>query len=153
MAIDRETYVSAVHPGEIPTANALPADNPGYLPELDEEYAYDPEGAKELLAEAGYPDGFDFDFTISQGSQRDLEALQPYWAAIGVNVNLKNAASTEELFAVVQTEPLGGPIPLDVDQPARQRVRRALRLRELPRCGERRDPGRRRCVRCGAGCR
>ena len=89
MAIDRETYVSAVHPGEIPTANALPADNPGYLPELDEEYAYDPEGAKELLAEAGYPDGFDFDFTINQGSQRDLEALQPYWAAIGVNVNLQ----------------------------------------------------------------
>ncbi|MET0830026.1 MAG: ABC transporter substrate-binding protein, partial [Microbacterium sp.] len=72
MAIDRETYVSAVHPGEIPTANALPADNPGYLPELDEEYAYDPEGAKALLAEAGYPDGFDFDFTINQGSQRDL---------------------------------------------------------------------------------
>ena len=117
MAIDRETYVAAVHPGEIPTANALPADNPGYLPELDEEYAYDPEGAKELLAEAGYPDGFDFDFTISQGSQRDLEALQPYWEAIGVNVNLKNAASTEELFAVVQTEPLGGPIPLTWTNP------------------------------------
>ena len=117
MAIDRETYVAAVHPGEIPTANALPADNPGYLPELEEEYAYDPEGAKDLLAEAGYPDGFDFDFTISQGSQRDLEALQPYWEAIGVNVNLKNAASTEELFAVVQTEPLGGPIPLTWTNP------------------------------------
>ena len=117
MAIDRETYVNAVHPGEIPTANALPADNPDYLPELDEEYAYDPEGAKDLLAEAGYPDGFVFDFTINQGSQRDLEALQPYWEAIGVDVNLKNAASTEELFAVVQTEPLGGPLPLTWTNP------------------------------------
>ena len=29
MAIDRETYVDAVHPGEVPTANVLPADNPG----------------------------------------------------------------------------------------------------------------------------
>ena len=65
MAIDREAYVNAVHPGEVPTANALPADDPGYLPELDEEYAYDPDAAKDLLAEAGYPDGFDFTFTIS----------------------------------------------------------------------------------------
>ncbi|WP_243075457.1 ABC transporter substrate-binding protein [Microbacterium sp. SS28] len=117
MAIDREAYVNAIHPGELPTANALPADNPGYLPELDEEYAYDPDAAKDLLAEAGYPDGFDFDFTISPASQRDLEALQPYWEAIGVNMTLKNAASTEEIFAVVQTEPLGGPIPLTWTNP------------------------------------
>lgn len=118
IAIDRDAYVNAVHPGEIPTANALPTDSPGFLPELDEEYAYDPEAAKELLADAGYPDGFSFDFTINQGSQRDLEAIQPYWAAIGVTVNLKNAASTEELFAVVQTEPMGGPIPLTWTNPA-----------------------------------
>lgn len=117
MAIDREAYVNAVHPGELPTANALPADNPGYLPELDEEYAYDPDAAKDLLAEAGYPDGFDFTFTISAASQRDLEALQPYWEAIGVDMTLKNAASTEEVFAVVQTEPLGGPLPLTWTNP------------------------------------
>lgn len=117
MAIDREAYVKAVHPGEVPTANALPADSPGYLAELDDQYAYDPEGAKKLLAEAGYPDGFSFDFTINAGSQRDLEALQPYWAEIGVTVNLKNAASTEETFAVVQTEALGGPIPFTWTNP------------------------------------
>ena len=117
MAIDRDTYVNAVHPGEVPTGNALPADNPGYLPELEDWAAYDPEGAKELLAEAGYPDGFDFEFVINQGSQRDLEALQPYWAEIGVDVTLKNAASTEETFAAVQTTPMGGPIPLTWTNP------------------------------------
>ncbi|BDV31804.1 ABC transporter substrate-binding protein [Microbacterium terricola] len=117
MAIDRDAYVGAVHPGEVPTANALPADNPGYVPELDDEYAYDPDAAKALLADAGYPDGFSFDFTITPASQRDLEAIQPYWEAIGVTVNLKNAASTEEAFAVVQTEPLGGPIPLTWTNP------------------------------------
>lgn len=117
MAIDRDAYVAAVHPGEVPTANALPADSPGFIPELDEEYAYDPEAAKALLAEAGYPEGFEFDFTIGANSQRDLEALQPYWAEIGVTVNLKNAASTEETFTSVQTEPLGGPIPFQWTNP------------------------------------
>lgn len=117
IAIDREAYVNAVHAGDVPTANALPADSPGYIDDLEDEYAYDPEAAKDLLAEAGYPDGFDFTFTISPSSQRDLEAIQPYWEAIGVNVTLKNAASTEETFAVVQTEPLGGPIPLTWTNP------------------------------------
>ena len=109
--------MKAVHPGDVPTANALPADNPGYVSDIEDDYAYDPDAAKDLLAEAGYPDGFDFTFTVSQGSQRDLEAIQPYWKAIGVNVTLKNAASTEEQFAVVQTEPLGGPIPLTWTNP------------------------------------
>jgi len=118
IAIDREAYVAAVHPGETPTANVLPADNPGYDPELEDEFAYDPEKAKALLAEAGYPNGFDFEFTITPGTQRDLEAIQPYWAAIGVNVTLKNASSTEEAFAAVQKEPLGGPIPLTWTNPA-----------------------------------
>jgi len=116
-AIDRETFVNAIHPGEVPTANVLPADNPGFLPELEDEFAYDPEAAKALLAEAGYPDGFTFDFTITSASQRDLEAIQPYWAAIGVTVNLKNASSTEEAFAVVQTEAIGGPIALSWANP------------------------------------
>lgn len=118
IAIDRETFVSAIHPGEIPTANALPADSPGYVPDLEEEYAYDPDAAKQLLADAGYPDGFSFDFIITDGSQRDLEALQPYWEAIGVTVNLKKAATTEEAFAAVQTTAMGGPLPLTWSNPA-----------------------------------
>ncbi|MDT0181625.1 ABC transporter substrate-binding protein [Microbacterium sp. ARD31] len=117
IAIDREAYVNAVHPGDIPTANALPSDSPGYVEEFEDEYAYDPEAAKALLEEAGYGDGFSFDFTISQQSQRDLEAIQPYWAEIGVDVTLKNASSTEEIFAAVQTTPLGGPIALTWTNP------------------------------------
>lgn len=117
IAIDREAFVNAVHPGEVPTASVLPADNPGFIAELDDEFAYDPEAAKALLAEAGYPDGFDFTFTISPASQRDLEALQPFWAEIGVDVTLKNASSTEEAFAAVQKEPLGGPIALTWTNP------------------------------------
>ncbi|KQV06247.1 ABC transporter substrate-binding protein [Leifsonia sp. Root112D2] len=117
MAINRDEYVKGVHPGEVPTANALPANSPGHLPELNKQFAYDPAGAKKLLAEAGYPNGFSFDFTVTQGSQRDIEALSAYWKAIGVTVKITNAASTEQQFKAVQTTPLGGPLALTWDNP------------------------------------
>lgn len=118
MAINRTEYVKGVHPGEVATANALPAKSPGFLPELDKKFAYDPAGAKKLLAEAGYPNGFSFEFTVTPGSQRDIEALSAYWKAIGVTVKITNAASTEQQFKAVQTNPLGGPLALTWDNPA-----------------------------------
>ncbi|MFC0681523.1 ABC transporter substrate-binding protein [Lysobacter korlensis] len=117
IAIDREAFVAAVHPGDVPTVNALPADSPGYIEELEEEYAYDPEEARELLAEAGYPDGFDFEVVIGQQSQRDWETIQPFWQEIGVDATLKMSSSTEETFASVQNTPIGGPIPLNWTNP------------------------------------
>jgi peptide/nickel transport system substrate-binding protein len=117
MAINRDEYVKGVHPGEVPTANALPANSPGSLPELNKQFAYDPAGAKKLLAEAGYPNGFSFDFLVTPASQRDIEALAAYWKAIGVTVKLTNAASTEQQFKAVQTTPLGGPLALTWDNP------------------------------------
>lgn len=118
IAIDRETFVNAVHPGETPTWNVLPADSPGFITDLEDEYSYDPEAAKDLLAEAGYPDGFSFEMGVSPDSQRDLEALQSYWAAVGIDVTFKNIASTEEAFAAVRTQPFGGPIGLTWTNPA-----------------------------------
>ena len=133
IAIDREAYVNAVHPGEIPTANALPADSPGYIPELEDEYAYDPEAAKDLLAEAGYPDGFAFEFIDQRRqSQRDLGG-DP--AVLGGDRRRRHAEERGVHRRDVRRradQPVGGPIALTWTNPLGQRVRRAVRLRQLP---------------------
>lgn len=93
-AIDREAITTAVY-GEFGTPTALytPPGIAGFLPELEETYPYDPEKAKELLADAGYPDGFGFTMLVQTGIDNgDLlaEAMVAQWREIGVNVELKS---------------------------------------------------------------
>lgn len=53
-------------------------------------YEYNPERAKELLAEAGYPDGISFESTVYEGStQRLWEILQSYWADVGIEMTFE----------------------------------------------------------------
>ena len=57
-AINRQALAERVMEGEaVPTGQLLPEGFFGYTRNLKVE-AYDPEGAKKLLAEAGYPNGF-----------------------------------------------------------------------------------------------
>jgi peptide/nickel transport system substrate-binding protein len=57
-AINRQALVERVMEGAaVPTGQLMPEKFFGYTPAIRTE-AYDPEGAKKLLAEAGYPDGF-----------------------------------------------------------------------------------------------
>ncbi len=65
-ALDREKLIEAVFPGGNATvANSqLPPYHPYYV-EPSAVYPYDPDKAKSLLAEAGHPDGFEFELMVS----------------------------------------------------------------------------------------
>ena len=55
-------------------------------------YAYDPEKAKKLLADAGYANGFEFELTTSQNESWGLpivEALIPMLAKVGIKLKPK----------------------------------------------------------------
>ncbi len=93
-AIDKEAIVEAFYGplGDV-AAEFIP---PGLIGRADlQPYAYDPEKAKELLAEAGYPDGFDTEFWYMPVSRpyypvpKDIaEAVAGYLSDVGINAQL-----------------------------------------------------------------
>jgi peptide/nickel transport system substrate-binding protein len=96
MAIDKKAIVQAIYGENGVVANQLrPPSAWGRNNEL-QDYPYDPEGAKALLAEAGYPDGFETDFWYMSNPRPYYpdpkgvaEAVAADLAKIGVRCNLK----------------------------------------------------------------
>lgn len=97
MAVDREAMVSALYQYGEGQAGwlALPPNSWGYDENLiDSVPKYDVEGAKKLLAEAGYADGFTLEYYTgdSATSKKIGEMFQQFCAQIDVTVNIHQAA-------------------------------------------------------------
>jgi len=56
--------------------------------EVQEIFTYNPEMAKELLTDAGYPDGFKTTITCTAVTSDELSLVKEYWAAINVELEL-----------------------------------------------------------------
>ena len=93
-AVNKERIVLEITKmGTIPANGVLPPGMPGHDPEL-KQYYYDPDKAKQLLAEAGYPNGAGFPVVQLWASSKaastpaELETYQEYLAKIGVKVEI-----------------------------------------------------------------
>ena len=91
-AIDRDAICENIYFGFCePTFKPFPDDYWAGSPDIaDDYYTYDPEKAKELLAEAGLADGFSFELMIPAASDpypQFAEVLQAQLAAVGITVN------------------------------------------------------------------
>jgi len=93
-AVDKKAIIEAVYQGAGTAAkNPLPPTIWSYNDEI-QDYPYDPEKAKQLLAEAGYPNGFETDFWIqpvvrasNPNPKRMAELVMADWAKVGVKAN------------------------------------------------------------------
>ncbi|HWK78873.1 ABC transporter substrate-binding protein [Microbacterium sp.] len=96
-AFDRETMLKELQFGEGEvTAQVFGKTNDAYIPELDDAYSYDPEKAKELLAEAGYEGGFTLNIPMLPGTESIMAMVKQQLADVGITVNL--ATSPQDTY-------------------------------------------------------
>lgn len=73
-------------------SSMFPAFEKYYMEELNDTYSRDIEKAKELLAEAGYPNGFSFTITVPSNYQQHIDTAQVLveeLKEIGVNADIQ----------------------------------------------------------------
>ena len=92
LGLDRQTLLDVVYNGRGSLENGIYSKGLyGYNPDLP-NIPYDPEQARELLQEAGYPDGFDLAISVrtsSTQSEMTLARLMiDMWEQIGVNASI-----------------------------------------------------------------
>lgn len=93
-AIDKNAYIAVVKDGNAKVAESVIGENVQYF-KANEPYEYNIEKAKELLAEAGYPDGFTTSimYANTTANQKQCEFLKQQLEQVGITVELNGMES------------------------------------------------------------
>ncbi len=107
MSVDRETLIATVLKNSFyPAYSITPPGTLGYQPPV--LFGYDPEGARRLLAEAGYPGGkgwpgIEIKYNTSENHRKIAVALQQMWKdALNIEVTIANEEWKVYLDSVTQ---------------------------------------------------
>ncbi|MBY8916991.1 ABC transporter substrate-binding protein [Nitratireductor sp. L1-7-SE] len=100
MAINKDRILRIINGRAVAANQPLPPSMPGYAKDY-EGYAYDPEAAKALLAEAGLADGFETELYVmnTDPQPRIAQAIQQDLKAIGINASIKSLAQANVIAA------------------------------------------------------
>jgi len=109
MAIDKADICDKIlRAGQRPARHLVPPGMAGYTSPMTDEF--NPQKARQLLAEAGYPGGKNFPkvqvlYNTSEGHQTIAEVIQRQWSKhLGINIELRNLEWGTYLDTVNQTD-------------------------------------------------
>lgn len=91
-AIDREKIIRDIQRGYAKPTETMLAEGHWARAENLPSYPYDPAKARQLLKEAGYPNGFSFTFKTSTDAEANLraQAIQQMLKQVGINMTIQS---------------------------------------------------------------
>ena len=100
MAINKERITQVINGRAVPATQPLPPSMPGYT-EGYEGYAFDPAAAKKLLADAGFPEGFETELFVmnTDPNPRIAQAIQQDLSNVGIKASIQSLAQASVIAA------------------------------------------------------
>ncbi len=100
MAINKDRIVQVINGRAVPATQPLPPSMPGYTKGYA-GYPYDPAKAKALLADAGFPDGFETELYVmnTDPNPRIAQAIQQDLAQVGIKAAIRSLAQANVIAA------------------------------------------------------
>lgn len=103
-AVDKQAIIKGVLDGyATPIATISTPEYEGYDPSIV-PYEYNPEKAKQLLAEAGYANGFEIDIAVTSGYLNGadvVQAISAQLAEVGIKCNVRETDSASQREKIV----------------------------------------------------